>query len=391
MKTKSIVLIMISLSFGLVAAIGMSQVMGRNQGETDQVETAEVLVALVDLDISQELQPDDVKIESWPVDLIPEGAIGSWEEVENKRLNSRVLEGSTIRDSMLIDRAKFFAFGIPKGFMVHPIRVDQESSFHGLLRPGHRVDVMGIFKRDGSTQKFSRIFLEHVRVFAVNDQTSRSVEEEGRGQKISTVQVLVTRRQAKMLGLAESVGDIKLLMGSELVDSNINDQEVLAQDEADGEEVSLHDLYGEELDDSSVTAADIGKSNGKKPSGILNFLDRFTNNNENEPAGNVEAFEPVADVPEESKVTKMVVITPNGSTEYVWTKRDRMPAIGTSTSMLPPPEPSHEPATKDEDEADDEADAEDDAEDDVVETDLSETPEDADTADARLNGADETR
>ena len=59
MKSKSIFLMAVSLGFGLVAAIGITQVMGRNKAEpVAEVEKQTVLVAVEDLDINTELTPE---------------------------------------------------------------------------------------------------------------------------------------------------------------------------------------------------------------------------------------------------------------------------------------------------------------------------------------------
>ena len=45
MKSKSLILMVVSLGFGLIAAIGISQVMGNNKQVEPTVERAQVLVA----------------------------------------------------------------------------------------------------------------------------------------------------------------------------------------------------------------------------------------------------------------------------------------------------------------------------------------------------------
>lgn len=331
MKPKSIILILISLGFGLVAAIGMSQVMGRNHGSGKETQKRPVLVALMDLDISQELTPENVKIEQWPVELVPEGAASDWKQAENKRLNSRILAGFPILDKMLIDRSKFLSFGIPEGYTVHPIKVTQEGSFHGLLRPGHRVDVLGIFEREENDQKFTRIFLKAVRIFAVNDQTSRAIEEDGKGQAIKTVQVLVTRRQAKLLALAEKVGDIHLLMRSDSDDPGEQD-DIAATMENENDEVDLSDLYGEQPQDHSQFQAAVHAATASESSassigaGVLGFLGGLgKGRSEAEQAPPVEGPRHV-----------MTVITPDGALSYTWEGDSKLPAVSDAYS----PEPS---------------------------------------------------
>ena len=84
MKSKSIFLMAVSLGFGLVAAIGITQVMGRSNQPAPTVEEPKlpVLVAIDDIDINAELLPEMFSEEEWPARLVPEGVATSLEEIE---------------------------------------------------------------------------------------------------------------------------------------------------------------------------------------------------------------------------------------------------------------------------------------------------------------------
>jgi pilus assembly protein CpaB len=74
MRMKSLILIFIALGCGLVASIGISQVMDRGGGGGN-VEMDRVLVALADIDIGSRLSDKNVKLEDWPKNKVPEGAV----------------------------------------------------------------------------------------------------------------------------------------------------------------------------------------------------------------------------------------------------------------------------------------------------------------------------
>src|SRR2546430_6303529 len=87
MRMKSLILIFIALGCGLVASIGISQVMNREGG--GGLEMDQILVALTDIDIGTKLDAQNVKLEDWPKAKVPEGAIRKFEDVKSKRSEER--------------------------------------------------------------------------------------------------------------------------------------------------------------------------------------------------------------------------------------------------------------------------------------------------------------
>ena len=76
MRGKSLVLIIIALGCGLVASIGISQIMDKKPVDSShQMKMGKIYVAIVDVDINEPLNAEMVKLEEWPQDKIPEGAI----------------------------------------------------------------------------------------------------------------------------------------------------------------------------------------------------------------------------------------------------------------------------------------------------------------------------
>ena len=64
-----VILILIAAGCGLVASIGISQVMDPNAAA--KVDSEKVYVALTNIDIGTRLNTNNVKLESWPKDRIP--------------------------------------------------------------------------------------------------------------------------------------------------------------------------------------------------------------------------------------------------------------------------------------------------------------------------------
>ena len=65
-----------SMGFGLIAAIGISQVMGRSSAPASSgPKMGAVLLTADHLDHHTFLNEENVKIENWPVSIIPENAV----------------------------------------------------------------------------------------------------------------------------------------------------------------------------------------------------------------------------------------------------------------------------------------------------------------------------
>ena len=107
-------------------------------------------MATADIPLGQILTPQMVKLEEWPQDKIPEGAVRTLEEIEGRRPLTRLYPGEPILMAKLIDANKFYGASekIPKGFRVASVKVTMDSSASGLVNPGDRVDVL-VFLRQG--------------------------------------------------------------------------------------------------------------------------------------------------------------------------------------------------------------------------------------------------
>jgi pilus assembly protein CpaB len=269
MRPKSMILIVIALGCGLIASIGISQVMENRSAQAPAATpTEKIYVALTDIPLGEALTAQMVSLEEWPKDKIPEGVVRSLEEIENKRPLTRLYPGEPILAAKLIDANKFSGASekIPKGMRVVSVKVTMDSSASGLIYPGDRVDVLVFLKAGrGIAQTGTRTILKNITVFAVNDRTQRELEEEIEGNAAKTVSLLVKPTQVEKITLASELGKIKLSLRRSDDDT---------EDEADG--ATLADLDGA---DSSATAGigpmlarAMSNSGNASPGGITDFL-----------------------------------------------------------------------------------------------------------------------
>ena len=100
MRPKSLILLMLALGCGLVASIGISQVMDRrNQQPAPVGETEAIFVAMQNIEFGDQLSTQVLKLEQWPKDKIPEGALSTLEDVEGRRARTKLYAGEPILEA----------------------------------------------------------------------------------------------------------------------------------------------------------------------------------------------------------------------------------------------------------------------------------------------------
>ena len=216
MKSKSLILMFVSLGFGLIAAIGIGQVMGKG-GDTGEkaVEMSPILVAIDLVDMHSDLTEENIKIDHWPTHIVPEDAIRSFEELEGMVNTSRLSKGAPVLTSTVDRRENVGKVPIPDGFKVCAIKVSGDDTINGLLAPGHRIDVIGVFKtrEDGENVSVSKTFLKNVEVYSVNASFSNTGQrEETASAKSAIVGLLLNERNSEQLVLVQKVAQLKLVL-----------------------------------------------------------------------------------------------------------------------------------------------------------------------------------
>ncbi|MBL9124627.1 MAG: Flp pilus assembly protein CpaB [Planctomycetaceae bacterium] len=227
MRPRSIILFVLALGCGLVAAIGINQVMAnRSSAPALNGETLPIFVALADVELGEPLAPAVLKLEPWPKDKVPVGALSKIEDIEGRRPRTKLFAGEPILENKLLskDASLQGASGfIPKGMRVVAVKVDAVSGSSGLLLPGDRVDVLVQIQANpsrGIKETSARTILQDVKVFAVNDTFRREHKDKSEEAiTAKTVSLLVKPDEAELITLASELGNVRLVMRSTEDDS----------------------------------------------------------------------------------------------------------------------------------------------------------------------------
>ncbi|MGI9496212.1 MAG: Flp pilus assembly protein CpaB [Mariniblastus sp.] len=254
MKSKSFMLMVLSMGFGLVAAIGISQVLGQKSANAEPEKAmGPVIVAAADLDPNTRLTEDNVKIENWPLNIIPDDAATSLDDIEDMVNRNRLGKGMPIQLSVIVNEKSVASLSIPSDMKVVAIKVPSDDLFGGLLSPGDKVDVIGLFtKRDKKNanriNQVSKTFLRGLQVFSINN-SMKSVETREdsptAGTNSAVVGVLATEEQAEAMYYVQRTAQIKLTLRGE---EATNDDDIESLDEILG-----WNLIDEEEDEPEET------------------------------------------------------------------------------------------------------------------------------------------
>ncbi len=164
MRSKSLVLLGLALGCGLVASIGISQVMDRrNVSDAPAAETEPVFVAAVDINFNDEVTKERIRVEEWPKDKVYPDALRTLDQIKGQRAAHKFFAGEQIRSGKLMGaEGMVSATGkIPAGYRVVAVRVDAVTGAAGLILPNDRVDVLvylRVIPAPASTKRAPRRF-----------------------------------------------------------------------------------------------------------------------------------------------------------------------------------------------------------------------------------------
>lgn len=263
---------MLALGCGLVASIGITQVMAKRDKEPagPSGQTQPVFVAMTDVSLGDMLTSQNLKIEQWPKDKVPAGTISLLENIDGRRTRTKLYAGEPILDKKLLGKGASEQGAtalIPKGYRVVPVKVNLVSGGSSLILPGDRVDVMVHLLKDRNRdihETVTKSILQDIKVFAVNDVLGlESDAETGKSIAAKTISLLVTPKQAAKVTLASQLGKIQLVMRSPEDDEQVPDVQATPGELFGKAEKSQRD--SESLMEDPDT--------DKQKKGFLNFLD----------------------------------------------------------------------------------------------------------------------
>ena len=198
MKQKNMILMVVAVGCGLVAAFLTSQMSAKGQ-----IEQVDVVVAAKDIPVGTTISREDldkfVKIKKVPKDGLPPAYIVDKEMLVDKRLARPVRAEETFNPT---DLQKGGAITLPPGYNMVSMPVGVGQAAAGFVGPGSRVDVIATVRLSNRLQAFP--LLINMLVVAVDTQTTYT--NNGVFPSMSMVSFAVKDKEALLLSLARSRG-----------------------------------------------------------------------------------------------------------------------------------------------------------------------------------------
>jgi pilus assembly protein CpaB len=217
------------LGIALTAALGAAWIAKKIVSGPREVETVEktvgstdVLVAATAINLGDSVRAEDLKWQQWPVEGVTPGLItrsaqpDAPSELSGSVARAPFIAGEPIKDQKLIKISEggVMAAILPSGMRAISTPIREETSAGGFILPNDRVDVILSHKiKVGSKEEpVSEAVLRNVRVLAIGQEIENKDGEKVASGKTATLEL--TPRQAELLALAQSMGEISLSLRS---------------------------------------------------------------------------------------------------------------------------------------------------------------------------------
>lgn len=180
--------------------------------------TNQVVVAAQNLPLGTRLQPENLRLVSWPAGNLPQGVCTRLEDCVNRALITPVVQDEPILEAKLAPKEGGVGLSatIPEGKRGISVQVNEVIGVAGFVLPGTMVDVLatGSVEGVGSGNSITRTILENIRVLASGQKIQQ--DKDGKPQTVTVITLLVTPEEADKLTMASTQGKIQLALRNTL-------------------------------------------------------------------------------------------------------------------------------------------------------------------------------
>lgn len=237
MKKAQIVGLAIAGVAGLAAFMMTRQMVDREpQTMTREVtiNTTKVLVARANIPLGTIVKEQDFDWQVWPSDGVRDGLITidrsqAKQELAGSITRLPIIAGEPITEKKLVKVGDggVLAAILPPGMRAVSTRIEQKTAVGGMILPNDHVDVILIRRQargGGGDDYVSDTLFRNVRVLAIGQQLEpKPGEKAAEASGTTTATLELTPKQAELLALANSMGEITLSLRS-IADINAEGQ-----------------------------------------------------------------------------------------------------------------------------------------------------------------------
>lgn len=191
-----------------------------------QVDSTDVLVASSDIAVGQIVNEGNFRWVSWPQKAITpsyvtkgNGGPQKMHDLAGSVARSALLAGEPVTTQKLIKAGQggVLAAILPQGMRAISTKIRAETAAGSLILPNDHVDVILIRHvrgRSGQDENVSDTLFRNVRVMAIGQQIETKEGKKSADISASTATLELTPKQAEMMALANSMGEITLSLRS---------------------------------------------------------------------------------------------------------------------------------------------------------------------------------
>lgn len=216
MHARSLTLIVLSLVFGLGAALLANNWLSARMTTAPDDNSQNVVVATVEIPFGQMVEAQQVGVVRMPKGTVPDDAFDASDKVVGKIATFDILRGDILRGARLAEHlgGSTLASLIAPQKRAISVRVDDVVGVGGFLLPGNRVDVLAT-KQVGNSNNEARseTILEDLRVLAV-DQTAGT--DKTQPVVVRAVTLEMSSEEAEILVKAQTEGKLQLALRNPL-------------------------------------------------------------------------------------------------------------------------------------------------------------------------------
>jgi len=223
MKRGQFIGIAIALVAGILAFVMMRGVVNKPQKivVTEQVNATEVLVARSDIGLGVVTNEGHFRWQTWPKDAVSPSFVtrggSTVSDLVGAVARAPIMAGEPITSNKLIKAGQggVLAAILPAGMRAISTKIKEETAVGKMILPNDHVDVILTRRmrgRNGGEEHVSDTLFRNVRVLAIGQQIE--AREGKKGAEGTTATLELTPRQAELLALANSMGEISLSLRS---------------------------------------------------------------------------------------------------------------------------------------------------------------------------------
>ena len=209
---RGIVMFLIALGAAIGAVFIAAKWLQQRSTQVNQVA-----VAAQEINMGQKLTSNMFKLVSWPANIMPPESFSDLKKLDGRVTKSALQVGEPILATKLAPEGSLGGLSavIAEGKRAITVRVNDVVGVAGFALPGNFVDIIvNTQKEEGSgnnksTKEISKIVLEHILVLAVAQEAGR---DETTPKVVNAVTLEVSPKQAEMIDLARSIGDLSLVL-----------------------------------------------------------------------------------------------------------------------------------------------------------------------------------